>query len=296
MTVLPISSRRIGLVAGWGEFPITVARRLIEQGYEVVCAGVKDHADSAALSELCTHYRELGLGKLGGAIRYFRRHQVTQATMAGKFHKTRLFKRFLWLRHLPDWRCVRTFYPFLVSRKRDCKDDSMLGAIVDAYAEDGIQFAPATDFAPELLVKEGILCGRLTDAQWKDIRFGWELAREMGRLDVGQSVVVQRQAVLAVEAIEGTDECIRRAGRLSSSGGFTVVKVAKPQQDMRFDVPTIGVGTLQTMVESGGKVLAIEADKTIILDQPQVEQYARKHRLAIAALHEGQWSERQEAA
>ena len=121
-------------------------------------------------------------------------------------------------------------------------------------------------------------------AQRKDIEFGWTMAKEMGRLDVGQSVAVKDRAALAVEAIEGTDECIRRAGKLCRAGGFTVVKVAKPQQDMRFDVPTIGLGTLETMVAAGGQVLAIEAGRTIVIDQADVVRFADRHRLAIVAV------------
>ena len=194
--------------------------------------------------------------------------------MAGKIHKVLLFQRFYWLKHLPDWEFVETSIrislrrPAIATTTR-CWERS------STPSPRGIHFAPATDFAPELLVKYGQLSGRrLWHGQRKDIEFGWQLAAEMGRLDVGQSVAVKGRAVLAVEAVEGTDECIRRAGRLCPAGGFTVVKVAKPQQDMRFDVPTIGLGTLQTMVEAGGEVLAVEADRTILIDEPQFVQFA----------------------
>ena len=144
---------------------------------------------------------------------------------------------------------------------------------------EGIRFAPPTDYAPELLVKAGQLTRRGPTAwQQKDIEFGWQMAKEMGRLDIGQSVAVKDQAVLAVEAVEGTDECIRRAGALCRAGGFTVVKVAKPQQDMRFDVPTIGLGTLETMHAAGGKVLAVEAGRTIFLDQDDGRRVRRPQR------------------
>ena len=277
------SNRRIGIIAGWGRYPIVVTERLVEQGYQVYCLGVKDHADPI-LKEMCHGYQSIGLAQLGKAIRYFRRHGVRSATMAGKIHKVILFQRFCFLKHLPDLHAIRTFYPHYVSQTRDRKDDTMLGTIVDAFAKFGIHFAPATDFIPTLLVKDGQLCGTpLSLTQRKDIEFGWNLAREMGRLDVGQSVAVKGRAVLAVEAVEGTDECIKRAGKLSE-GGFTVVKTAKPQQDMRFDVPTIGVGTLQTMVDSGATTLAIEAGKTIILDETEVIEFARSNRLTIVAL------------
>ena len=147
-------------------------------------------------------------------------------------------------------------------------------------ADAGIDFRPATEFAPELLVPEGLIGGRSpTPQQLRDIEFGWQLAKAMGRLDVGQSVCVKDQAVLAVEAIEGTDACIGRAGGLCKKGGFTVVKVAKPQQDMRFDVPTIGLGTVRTLIEAGGQVLAVEADKTILVEREEVLEFAARHRL-----------------
>ena len=124
------------------------------------------------------------------------------------------------------------------------------------------------------------------NSQLKDIQFGWQMAKAMGSLDIGQTVVVKNQAVLAVEAIEGTDQCIARAGQLCS-GGFTVVKVAKPNQDMRFDVPTIGVGTIETIAREGGRVLAIEADRTIILEQTETVRIAEKLGVAIFAYQDG---------
>ena len=175
--------------------------------------------------------------------------------------------------------------PHFLGKRRDCKDDSLLGRVVEVFASDGIRFAPATDYAPELLVKQGQLTRREpTDWQWKDIHFGWQVAKQVGGLDIGQSVAVKNHVVLAVEAIEGTDECIRRAGTLCRAGEFTIVKTAKPQQDMRFDVPTIGVGTLQTMVEAGARVLAVEAEATIVLDQPEVIRFADEHKLILVAL------------
>ena len=168
---------------------------------------------------------------------------------------------------------------------RDNKDDTLLGALADAFAAEGIVFHPATDFAPELLVKAGQIAGRPPSAaQQTDIEFGWDIAKQMGGLDIGQSVCVKDRAVLAVEAIEGTDACILRAGELCKKGGFTVVKVAKPQQDMRFDVPTVGVRTLRTMVAAGAKVLAIEGGRTILLDDDEFRQFAAYHKLSVIAL------------
>ena len=286
---------RIGILAGWGRFPIVVAETLRRQGCQTYCLGVIGHADPA-LAEVCDEFEWIGLGRLGQATRFFRRHGVTDATMAGKVHKAVIFQRWRWIRHVPDWATIRIFLPHFFTRRKDCKDDSLLGTIVEAFAARGIRFGPATDYAPELLVKPGHLT-RLapTAVQHLDIEFGWKIAKEMGRLDIGQSVVVKDRAVLAVEAVEGTDECIRRAGKLCPIGGFTVVKVAKPQQDMRFDVPTIGLGTLRTMVESGAKVLAVEGHRTIILDQAEVVEFANQHRLVIVALEDAGQSATQKA-
>jgi DUF1009 family protein len=253
-------------------------------GFRVQCLGAKGHADPA-LAAVCDDFRWIGLGKLGGAIRYFRRRGVRQVTMAGKFHKVVLFQPWVWLKHLPDWRAVKRFYPHFLLARKDRKDDTLLGAIVEEFALDGIRFEPPTSYLPELLVKLGQLTARgPTAAQRKDIEFGWTLAKELGRLDIGQSVAVKGRAALAVEAIEGTDECIRRAGTLCTAGEFTVVKVAKPQQDMRFDVPTIGIGTLRSMADAGARVLAVEAGKTIIVDEPEVIEFANQHRLVVVAL------------
>ena len=276
--------RRVGIMAGWGRLPLAVAEALRRQGCEIYCLGTIGHADPA-LAEICTDFRWSGVARFGGAIRYFHRHGVTEVMMMGKIFKVRLFERWRWLRILPDLRTIRMFLPHFWTRKKDCRDDSLLGTIVEEFASEGIHFAPPTDFAPELLVKEGQISRRGPSAwQQKDIEFGWRIAKEMGRLDIGQSVAVKDQAVLAVEAVEGTDECIRRAGTLCRAGGFTVVKVAKPQQDMRFDVPTIGLGTLETLRAAGGKVLAVEAGRTIFLDQEAVIEYADRNGLVIVAI------------
>ena len=200
--------------------------------------------------------------------------------MAGKIHKVRMNTPFRLWRLMPDWRTLRAWF----RRDRDNKDDSILLGIIAEFAADGMTFASALDLCPELLVKNGTLTRRgLSSREEGDVAFGWVLAKEMGRLDVGQSVAVREKAVLAVEAIEGTDQAIQRAGQLCPRGGFVVVKVAKPQQDMRFDVPTVGAATIETMRQAGARVLAIEADKTIILDQDQTVALADQYGISIVA-------------
>ena len=238
------------------------------------------------LAEVCRDFQWSGLAKFGAAIRYFKRHGVSDVIMGGKIHKTLLFQPWMIVRNMPDLRTIRMFIPHFLTGKKDNKDDTLLGAIVAEFASEGCGSAPP-DATPELLVGKGQLTRRgPTAKQWTDIRFGWKLAKEMGRLDVGQSVAIKDQAAMAIEAVEGTDECIRRAGTLCKAGGFTVVKVAKPQQDMRYDVPTIGTRTIENLAASGGQVLAIEAGRTILLDGPEVIDYADRHGLAIVALDE----------
>jgi len=291
VTKIDPSERRIGLLAAWGRFPVLVAEALREQGYHVCCLGVVDHADPQ-LRELCQDFEWIGWGRLGGAIRYFHRCGVRQAVMAGKFHKVLMYQPRVWLHHLPDWKFIKTFYHFFITRQRDRKDDTLLGTLAEAFATEGVSFHPATDYAPELLVKPGKIAGRPPSAaQQKDIEFGWEIAKQMGSLDIGQSICVKDQAVLAVEAIEGTDACILRAGELCKHGGFTIVKVAKPQQDMRFDVPTVGVRTLRTMVAAGARVLAIEGGRTILLDDDEFRQFATYHKLTVVALPDARTAE-----
>ncbi|UUO06629.1 UDP-2,3-diacylglucosamine diphosphatase LpxI [Blastopirellula sp. J2-11] len=271
-----------GLLAGWGRLPIEVATALQRHGYAVHTLLIKDHADPI-LAEISTSHEWIGLGQLGKCVRFYQRHQVTTATMVGKVHKVRLLDRGALWNHFPDWYGARIFGPFIWGKK-DRKDDTILGGICRAFSNKGIEFVPATDYAPDLLVKFGQLSGKpLSKKQLGDVQYGWDLAKAIGKFDTGQSVAIKGQMALALEAVEGTDECIRRAGQLCRSGGFTIVKVAKPQQDMRFDVPTIGVGTIETMAASGAVTLVIEADKTIIVDEPAVIALANKLGVTIVA-------------
>lgn len=280
--IIPSRQQPVGLLAGAGRFPIVFAEAARRQGYDVHGVGVIGMAD-ATLRDQCSSYDEVGLGKIGKAIRSFKNHGVQHVVMAGKIEKTVLFEPRRWLKLMPDWRAIHLFFSYV---RENRKDDTLLLAVIREFERDRIQFGSALDFCPELLVQHGFLTRRKpTTGQWHDIRFGWEIAKEMGRLDIGQSVVVNDLAVIAVEAIEGTDRCIRRAGELCRRGGFTVVKVAKPQQDMRFDVPTIGLQTIQTMHEAGARCLAVESDMTILLDQQEVIDLADKLGIAIVAIN-----------
>jgi DUF1009 family protein len=273
--------RPIGLLAGSGRFPVVFAEKTRELGIPVVCVGIR-HEAPPELAGLVSRFYWTGVARLGRMIRCFRREGVRRVAMAGKIHKTAMYAPWRILRFWPDWRFLRFW---LGRARRDNRDDTLLLGLIDEFAKDGIAFCSALDLCPELLVRPGVLTRRAPTAREEaDIAFGWELAKEMGRLDVGQSVAVRERAVLAVEAIEGTDRAILRAGDLCPSGGFVVVKVAKPQQDMRFDVPTVGRATVETLRRAGGRVLAVEAGRTILLDQEQTVALADRYGLTLVAL------------
>lgn len=278
-----LSGETIGILAGWGRYPVMVAEAVRRHGGRTAILAIRDHAD-AELAALADVHGDVGVAEIGHAIEFFTRAGCRRATMAGKVHKRKLFGKRAWLHHLPDWTGLKTFWPHVVTRRRDNRDDSLLGAIAAAFDSGGVTICPATDFAPELLAREGILAGRpLTARLEADVVFGWRLAKELGRHDIGQTVVVRNRAPLALEAIEGTDECIRRSGALCPTGGMTVVKVAKPQQDLRFDMPTIGVGTLDSLAAAGAAVLAIEAGRTILVDAPLLASRAAAAGITIAS-------------
>ncbi|MEW4487314.1 UDP-2,3-diacylglucosamine diphosphatase LpxI [Thalassoglobus sp. JC818] len=277
---MPTQQHRIGLLAGWGRFPVHFAQAAQAQGYSVQCMGIEGMV-SEELADVCDDFRTAPLARIGNAIRYFHRRKVENAVMAGKVEKRVLFDPFRLWRLWPDLRTINMWLRHCTNKK----DDTLLLAVIREFERDGIHFRSALDFCPEILVKHGFLTQRHPSAsQWKDIHFGWELAKRMGDLDIGQTVVVNDTAVIAVEAIEGTDECIRRAGTLCRRGGMTVVKVAKPNQDLRFDVPTIGLQTIQTMRESGARILAIESGMTILLDEQEVLNLANKLGIAIVSV------------
>jgi DUF1009 family protein len=277
----PTTDRTVGLLAGSGRFPILFAQSAKAQGYKVACVGIRYEVPEV-LESLCDSYDVVSVSHLGGMIRAFKRRGVTRLVMAGKVTKSVMYTPFRFLRLWPDLRMIKFWYGTL---RGDHRDDSILLTLIDEFAKDGMTFESALDYCPELLVKEGVLTKRVpTASERDDIEFGWALAKEMGRLDIGQSVAIKEQAALAVEAIEGTDRCIERAGVLCRSGGWTLVKVAKPLQDMRFDVPTVGLSTIENLYRARAKVLAIEAGKTIVIDQPEVVALADRYGLSIVAL------------
>lgn len=274
-------ARPIGLLAGAGRFPVLFAQKARQVGLSVVCVGFRGIA-SPELCGLVDRFYWCGIARLARMINCFQRESVETFVMAGKVYKLPVFSTpWTVVKLVPDWRAAKLWFS---RKRRDNRDDSILLQVVAEFEQEGLRCASALELCPELLVKPGVLTRRQpTEAEWRDIEFGWDLAKEMGRLDVGQSVAVKDRAALVVEAIEGTDRAILRAGELCPRGGFTVVKVAKPQQDMRFDVPTVGQSTIESIREAGGRVLAVEAAKTILLDEIPTIELANRYGITIVA-------------
>ncbi len=276
-----MTAEPVGLIAGAGMLPIEFAKKARETGIPVVCVGIAGMADPA-LAPICHRFHWLRRMSLGFVIRAFRRGRVRRWAMAGKFHKHVLYRPWVLFRLWPDWRAVRFWF---FHRRADNRDDSVLLGLIEEFRAEGLECVSALDLCPELLVREGVLTRRSpTPAEEADVQLGWGVAKELGRLDVGQSVMVRNRTVIAVEAIEGTDKAIRRAGELCGGARFVVVKVAKPQQDRRFDVPTVGPETIVTMRQAGGRVLAVEAGQTIILEELETLSLADRYGIVVLAL------------
>ena len=214
------------------------------------------------------------VGRLQQTIDYFHERGVTDAVMAGGLTKDNLFANFD-----PDERALA-----LVARMSDLSDDGILRALAEEYEAEGIRIRPSTMYTPELLAPAGVLSRRApTDEERADVEFGWRIAKALGDLDVGQCVVVRKLTVLALEAIEGSDETIRRGGRLGREN-TVVVKVCKPQQDQRFDLPSVGRGTIEVMDEVKASVLAVEAGRTLMFDREDMLAAADRLGMAVMAL------------
>jgi DUF1009 family protein len=261
---------KIGLIAGNGIFPVLFAREARARGYHVVAVAhvgeSRSEIDGAADS-----VEWIRVGQIAKLIAVFRREGVRRAVMAGGIDKVRSLSR---LR--PDWRAVR-----LLGRTLARGDDALLRGLADELATDGIEIVPCTTFLERLLFPAGLVAGPPPDERaLTDLRLGCRVLAALGALDVGQSVVVEGGVVLAVEAIEGTDETIRRSGALGR-GRSVVVKAAKRGQDMRFDVPAVGPRTVETMAAHGARTLAVEAGRAILLDGDELIGLARRHEIAV---------------
>lgn len=264
-------NKKLGIIAGKGELPSIIASEAKSQGYSVFAFALESIADES-LAEYVDEIQWLNVGKFGKLIDTLKKVGISEAVMAGKVSKALLYKSKI----TPDLRAIKLLFSL-----KDRKDDSILLAITNELAREGIKLLEITQFSKKILMPEGILTkNKPTKEEWKDIEFGWKIAKEIGRLDIGQTVVIKNCAVMAVEAIEGTDEAIKR-GCIFAGKGAVVVKVSKPEQDMRFDVPTVGLQTLNVMKEHRGSALAVEAGKSLILSKEAVIKEAQKAGISI---------------
>jgi UDP-2,3-diacylglucosamine hydrolase len=264
---------RIGLIAGNGRLPFLFASAARAQGLEVVAVAHRGEADPALASEVAS-LTWVRLGQVNGILRAFRDAGVTRAAMAGGIGRVRAFTE-----ARPDLGAVR-----ILSRLRSVRDDALLRAVADYFESHGVTIVAPTDWLAQALCPAGHLAGPLlSPAQEKDVALGREVATLLGQADVGQTVVVRQGHVLALEAVEGTDEAIRRGAKYGGAGAV-VVKRCKPGQDLRFDLPAVGPRTLDVMKEVGATVLALEVGKTVLLDAPELFRKAETEGISLVGV------------
>ena len=267
-------ARRVGLIAGNGAFPALFARAAASQGLEVVCVAHRGETDPA-LEGLCAQFTWVELGQVGKLIKTLKAGGVSEVVLAGGISKQAIYHA------RPDLKMI-----MLLATLRDHSDDGILRALAAKLEASGLKVANPIDYLEGLLAKPGLLAGpRPSEDQMKDVALGMRLAREIGRLDIGQTVVVKTRAVVAVEAMEGTDRCIERAAALCGPGAV-VAKACKPIQDLRFDLPAIGPRTIEVMAQAGAAVLAVEAGKTIVLEGEELRRRAEAAGIAVLAVEE----------
>jgi hypothetical protein len=280
---MPLANEKLGLIAGNGKFPFLVLDAARAQGYQVVVAAIKEETfpDIESHGALAVHW--LSLGELSKLIETFQSEGVRRAIMAGQVRHKQIFSSIR-----PDWRLAKLLLS-LTTRNTD----SLLGAVAKVLADEGITLENSTWLLEPLLVKTGVLTQREpTDQERQNVAYGRTVARDLARHDIGQTVVIAESACVAVEAMEGTDATIERAGQIMQSldrdtstlsRALTVVKIAKPNQDMRFDVPVIGVKTIEVMLAAGASCLALDAGKCLLLDGQKIIDAANAAGIAMVA-------------
>jgi DUF1009 family protein len=253
------ASITLGLIAGMGDLPKTIASEAKKMGYKVVAIALHPPADES-LKPIADDFHKINVGRFGGLLTLMKKLSIKNAVMAGKIPKGLLYKNKTSI--IPDLKAVKLLFSL-----KNCSDDTIMKAIVKELEKNGIRLHKTTTFTKQLLAQEGLLTRKKpTKEELKDIEFGWKIAKHIGDIDIGQTVIVKNMAVMAVEAIEGTDEAITRGGCLANEGAV-VIKVSKPRQDMRFDVPVVGIDTLSSMKKAKARVLALEAEKCIIVEK-----------------------------
>jgi len=262
-----------GLIAGNGRFPFLVLEGARSQGIEMSVIALKEEA-SPELAQVAKRLHWVSLGELSKAIELMQREGVKRAVMAGQVKHNKIFSAIR-----PDWKLAKLL--FSLSKKNT---DSLIGAVAKVFEEEGIQLVDSTIFLKPLLPEAGVLTRRApNEREAADMEYGLQVARHLAGMDIGQTVVIADRSCVAVEAMEGTDETIARAARFANRKPLVVVKVSKPQQDMRFDVPVIGLPTVKSMGEAGATALAIDASRTLLFDRARLIETADAAGIAIQA-------------
>jgi hypothetical protein len=269
----------MGLIAGGGQLPILEAMGMRAAGRRVACVGLKGQYD-AELPERCDEFVEAGVLSLGRWCRQLRKRGASQAVMVGKVEKSRLlYDPKSWPAQMPDWRVAKLY---LWDLRRDRRSQTMLAAVANQLQKGGLELIDTTTFIPEHLATAGVLTKlQPTGTQQRDIEIAWPILMRMNDLDIGQAVAIKNTDILAVEAIEGTDAMIRRAGELSRKPGWLLAKGAPANKDPRFDVPTIGVKTIENLAEAGGTGLLVTAGRVILLEKTKVIEAADRLGITI---------------
>lgn len=268
----------IGLIAGGRQFPVLVAQGVKAHGHRLVVAGFTGHTNMDVVP-YADVWEELKLGKLNKLIKFFQSNGVDKVIMAGTINKPKVMD----IRHL-DMRAIK-----LVFKKKNKGDSAILGTLSDEFQREGMPVVPAHEFLPELLTPEGVLTKREPDErEWGDLRFAWKIAKELGKMDIGQCLVVREGIVAAVEALEGTDETIRRGCRLGGSG-CAVIKVFKPGQQEQIDLPSLGLDTIKAMAEGKATCLGVESGKSLFFDREEAIKFADSNNITIVGLSDDQF-------
>ena len=267
------------MIAGEGRLPFLVADGAKQAGLKVICIGLADNTEPGLAEEVDVFY-EVALARPGGWIRKLKKHGVTRTIIAGRVAKGRIFTPWRILHYLPDWRAFRIWYWRL--RGKGKQNDMLLSALAEELASGGIVLENSTMYCREHLATAGAMTKHKPSSSVEnDIEFGWHLVKKLGEVDIGQAIAVKEREIIAVEAIEGTAAMIERAGQLCQSGGWTLIKTSKPNQDMRFDVPCVGPDTIRSLAANGAKCLVVEAGKTIIIDKIETIKLADELGIAI---------------
>jgi DUF1009 family protein len=279
---------KYGLIAGNGKFPFLVVEGAKRAGVSLAVAAIREETDPA-IENVAAPVTWVGIGQLGKMIRFFKDEGVERAIMAGQVRHVQIFGR-----GVPDARMLK----MLMKLKRR-NTDSLIGAVAEELKSEGIELVDSTAFLSDYLPPTGTLTRRQPDNRERaDIEYGLEISRHIAGLDLGQTIVIRGKACVAIEAMEGTDATIRRAGELTrdgagvaglkraklATGNLTVLKLAKPNQDMRFDVPVVGAPTIQTMIDSGATCLCVSAGKTLLFDREEMIELANRNKIAVVAI------------